>query len=142
MMVSSALAAPWQRSSPFCMDSTTFLAGSRLHRLPRSQSVPWSCRDGNLYGCGSTEYGQLPYLKFAGPSGSEGGDSSDMDIESREPRNEVTVPTRLALPFLQQQRGEQTPVVSAVVLGPQSTALLTRAPQEFPETQSPHLWER
>ena len=130
------------------MGNTTFLASSSLQSLQpallslKSHSVTSPCRDGTLYGCGSTEYGQLPYLKFAGPSGSDGGDSSDMDVESREPRNEVTVPTRLALPFLQQQRGEQTPVVSAVVLGPQSTALLTRAPQEFPETQSPHLWER
>ena len=130
------------------MKSTTFFASSRLQSLQCLTALPSlshdvsPCRDGTLYGCGSTEYGQLPYLKFAGPSGSDGGDSSDMDVESREPRNEVTVPTRLALPFLQQQRGEQTPVVSAVVLGPQSTALLTRAPQEFPETQSPHLWER
>ena len=53
------------------------------------------CRDGVVYGCGSTEYGQLPYLRYSGGAG-----ASDGDDEAPE-RGEITVPTRLRLPFLQ-----------------------------------------
>lgn len=62
-----------------------------------------------MYGCGSTEHGQLPYLKFAG--GQEGSasddESADMsaevgaDVDALQPRNEITIPTQLRMPFLQ-----------------------------------------
>ena len=52
-------------------------------------------RDGLVYGCGSTEHGELPYLRFSGGAG-----DSDCDDDS-EPRSEICVPTRLRLPFLQ-----------------------------------------
>lgn len=54
-----------------------------------------ACRDGMVYGCGSTEYGQLPYLRF-----SSGAGASDNDDDAPE-RGEITVPTRLRLQFLQ-----------------------------------------
>ena len=60
-----------------------------------------------MYGCGSTEHGQLPYLKFAGGqegSASEDDDASadvDADLDALQPRNEITIPTQLRLPFLQ-----------------------------------------
>lgn len=54
------------------------------------------CRDGTVYGCGSTHHGQLPYLKFS----SLGGDLSSSH-EPGEPRNEITQATCLKLPILQ-----------------------------------------
>ena len=48
-----------------------------------------------MYGCGSTEHGELPYLRFSGGAG-----DSDCDDDSL-PRSEICVPTRLRLPFLQ-----------------------------------------
>ncbi|KAK9819719.1 hypothetical protein WJX72_001643 [[Myrmecia] bisecta] len=104
------------------------------------------CKDGHVYGCGSTAYGQLPYLKYAcGPGVSEASESEDSPrtegAKARE-RNEITTPTRLKLPFLQQQRGAKAPVVSAIIAGGYSSAFLTRAPDEFPETKTPQLWER
>ena len=65
-------------------------------------------RDGSVYGCGSTEYGQLPYLRFAAQQGEgyeeeAGPAEGSSDEGDREPRDEVTCPTRLKLPFLQVQ---------------------------------------
>ena len=76
-----------------------------------------------MYGCGATECGQLPYLKFtAGAAGTEPAQPRDMDTdmetgELRQARNEVTVPTRLNLQFLQQQSGNKSAVVSSMVAG-------------------------
>ena len=66
-------------------------------------------RDGAVYGCGLTEHGQLPYLRSGLPGGRSGAAHSDAaggsGGEDDEPgRCEVTIPTRLSLPFLQQAR--------------------------------------
>ncbi|KAK9909040.1 hypothetical protein WJX75_006403 [Coccomyxa subellipsoidea] len=120
----------------------TQVACGRQHTL-------FLCRDGTVYGCGSTEHGQLPYLKFAG--GQEGSasddESADMsaevgaDMDAPQPRNEITIPTQLRMPFLQ-ARGGRAPVVSGVVAGGFSSAFLTSAPDEFPEPKQPHLLDR
>lgn len=76
------------------------------HDLLVGQGVRF-CRDGTVYGCGSTEHGQLPYLKFAGgqegsSSDEEGAADADADVDAGlQPRNEITIPTQLRLPFLQ-----------------------------------------
>jgi len=102
--------------------------------------------DGTVYGCGSTEYGQLPYLKFtAGAAGTEPAlpHSMDQDGEpSHQTRNEVTVPTKLNLQFLQQQRGNKSAVVSSMVAGSYCSALLTRAPDELPDHRHSRLADR
>ncbi len=106
----------------------------------------YKCRDGTVYGCGSTEFGQLPYLKFtAGAAGTEPAlpHSMDQDGEpSHQTRNEVTVPTRLNLQFLQQQRGNKSAVVSSMVAGSYCSALLTRAPDELPDHRHTCLSDR
>lgn len=53
------------------------------------------CRDGLVYGCGSTEFGQLPYLRHSLGAGQSDGD------DDAPARGEITVPTRLRLQFLQ-----------------------------------------
>ncbi len=104
------------------------------------------CSDGTVYGCGSTENGQLPYLKFtAGAAGTEPAlpHSLDQDGEpSQQTRNEVTVPTKLNLQFLQQQRGNKSAVVSSMVAGSYCSALLTRAPDELPDHRHTCLADR
>lgn len=104
------------------------------------------CRDGTVYGCGSTEYGQLPYLKFtAGAAGTEPAlpNAVDQDGEpSHHTRNEVTVPTKLNLQFLQQQRGNKSAVVSSMMAGSFCSALLTRAPDELPDQRPTRLADR
>ena len=62
-----------------------------------------------MYGCGLTEHGQLPYLRSGRAGGRGGAARSDAagssSGEGDEPgRCEVTIPTRLSLPFLQQAR--------------------------------------
>lgn len=103
------------------------------------------CSDGTVYGCGSTEYGQLPYLKFtAGAAGTEPSQPQYMDTDgdsSRQARNEVTVPTKLNLQFLQQQSGKSA-VVSSMVAGGYGSALLTRAPDELPDHRHTRLSDR
>ena len=41
-----------------------------------------------------------------------------------------------------QERGGKGPVVSAVAAGGNSSAFLTRAPDEFPDGPGPQLWQR
>ncbi len=57
-----------------------------------------------MYGCGLTAHGQLPYLRSgaARGGGADGAASSSGEDDPR--RCEVTIPTRLSLPFLQQAR--------------------------------------
>ena len=76
----------------------TFQTASRaLYNTPCLQQLCYCCSDGTVYGCGSTEYGQLPYLKFtAGAAGTEPAQPHDMDTDG-DSRNEVTVPTTLSL---------------------------------------------
>ena len=99
-----------------------------------------------MYGCGSTEYGQLPYLKFtAGAAGTEPALPNAVDQDgapSQHTRNEVTVPTKLNLQFLQQQRGNKSAVVSSMVAGSYCSALLTRAPDELPDQRPTRLADR
>ena len=126
------------------------LQGTQETHLPLSiQAVSGCCglyRDGTVYGCGSTEYGQLPYLKFtAGAAGTEPAlpNALDQDGEpSQHTRSEVTVPTRLNLQFLQQQRGNKSAVVSSMVAGSYCSALLTRAPDELPDHRPTRLADR
>lgn len=104
------------------------------------------CSDGTVYGCGSTEHGQLPYLKFtAGAAGTEPALPHSLDQNgepSQQTRNEVTVPTKLNLQFLQQQRGNKSAVVSSMVAGSYCSALLTRAPDELPDHRHTRLADR
>ena len=129
------------------------------HRAASKSAISWQhdlltmhatccgmCRDGTVFGCGSTEYGQLPYLKFtAGAAGTEPAlpNAVDQDGEpSQHTRNEVTVPTKLNLQFLQQQRGNKSAVVSSMVAGSYCSALLTRAPDELPDQRPTRLADR
>ena len=43
---------------------------------------------------------------------------------------------------MQAARGGKAPVISSVVAGGYSSAFLTRAPDEIPNTSPPHLWEK
>ena len=99
-----------------------------------------------MYGCGATEYGQLPYLKFtAGAAGTEPALPHSIDQEgeaSRDTRNDVPVPTKLNLQYLQQQRGNKAAVVSSMVAGSYCSALLTRAPDELPDQRPTRLADR
>ena len=65
-----------------------------------------------MYGCGLTEHGQLPFLRYSrsavldGSSSSSGGSDGEEESEGAgaagpKPRDEITIPTRLRLPFLQ-----------------------------------------
>ncbi len=96
-------------------------------------------------------YGQLPSLRFGssqpGVEGNEdgiGSPHSDDSQNGQQPRNEMTVPTKLRLPFMQPGRpgGSKAPVVCAVIAGANSSAFLTRAQSEFPETHHVPLWAR
>ena len=60
---------------------------------------------------------------------------------SQQPDDQVTVPTLMQLPFLTQQHGDKPPVVSAVAAGRDCTAVLTWAPDKFPESPTARLWE-
>ena len=62
------------------------------------------CRDGTVYGCGSTEHGQLPYLRYSQDGSSDGPEAASMsaaELEDIPARNEITIPTRLRLPVRQ-----------------------------------------
>ncbi len=75
-----------------------------LHDSTRLVNKMPECRDGTVYGCGSTEHGQLPYLRYAPEGGSEGADEASMsasELENLPARNEITIPTRLRLPVRQ-----------------------------------------
>ena len=61
-------------------------------------------RDGTVYGCGSTEHGQLPYLRYSQDGSSDGVEGVSMsaaELENIPARNEITIPTRLRLPVRQ-----------------------------------------
>ncbi len=65
-------------------------------------------RDGTVYGCGLTAHGQLPYLRSGAARGGGGADGAASSSGEDDPRRcEVTIPTRLSLPFLQQQARPQ-----------------------------------
>ena len=80
---------------------TQDLGVAQLHRT--LNEVP-DCRDGTVHGCGSTEHGQLPYLRYSREGGSEGADEASMsaaELENLPARNEITIPTGLRLPVRQ-----------------------------------------
>ena len=57
-----------------------------------------------MYGCGSTEHGQLPYLRYSQDGSSDGQEAASMsaaELEDIPARNEITIPTRLRLPVRQ-----------------------------------------
>ena len=62
------------------------------------------CRDGTVYGCGSTEQGQLPYLRFSQDGSADSLEEASMsaaELENIPARNEITIPTQLRLPVRQ-----------------------------------------
>ena len=92
------------------------------------------CHDGEVYGCGSSQHGQLP-----------AGCSADPDTCRPAPDGSgllIATPTRLRLRFLEGGIGASAPVVSQVVAGAHSSAFLTRASDELPDAPPPRLWER
>jgi ubiquitin-protein ligase E3 A len=92
------------------------------------------CHDGEVYGCGSSQHGQLP-----------AGCSTDPDTCRPAPDGSgllIATPTRLRLRFLEGGAGASAPVVSQVVAGAHSSAFLTRASDELPDAPPPRLWER
>lgn len=92
------------------------------------------CHDGEVYGCGSSQHGQLP-----------AGCSADPDTCRPAPDGSgllIATPTRLRLRFLEGGAGASAPVVSQVVAGAHSSAFLTRASDELPDAPPPRLWER
>ena len=72
-----------------------------------------------MYGCGLTKHGQLPFLKFSKSGGADSSSSSEDEGEDAElaaargdgtsTRNEITIPTRLRLPFVQVEAPPCTP---------------------------------
>ncbi|KAL4443784.1 hypothetical protein ABPG75_011521 [Micractinium tetrahymenae] len=98
------------------------------------------CRDGEVYGCGSSAHGQLPVAE------------ADPDTSRPAPEGAgllLATPTRLRLRFLERGagsrgtgRGGSAPVVSQVVAGAHCSAFLTRAAEELPDEAPPRLWER
>ena len=63
-----------------------------------------ACRDGKVYGCGSTEHGQLPYLRFSQDGSADSLEEASMsaaELENVPARNEITIPTQLRLPVRQ-----------------------------------------
>lgn len=136
------------------LDDACIRCSFPAHAVP-APAHAWTCwcRDGNVYGCGSTKHGQLPSLRFGnGQPGVEieedglGSPHSEdsQDAEQRPPRNEMTVPTKLRLPFMQPGRpgSSKTPIVCAVIAGSNASAFLTRAQSEFPEVAHIPLWTR
>ena len=92
------------------------------------------CHDGEVYGCGSSQHGQLP-----------AGSGADPDTCRPAPDGSgllIATPTRLRLRFLESGTGASAPVVSQVVAGAHSSAFLTRASDELPDMPPPRLWER
>jgi hypothetical protein len=93
--------------------------GSRMRTLIECILCCWNrrsmcCtrRDGAVFGCGLTEHGQLPFLRYSRSAVADASSSSSSDGEEEEdgaaggtgsaqPRDEITIPTRLRLPFLQ-----------------------------------------
>ena len=92
------------------------------------------CRDGEVYGCGSSAHGQLP-AATPDPDTSRAAAAGGMLLAT---------PTRLRLSFLERGAmcGPHAPVVSAVVAGAHCSAFLTRAADELPDQAAPRLWER
>lgn len=101
------------------------------------------CRDGEVYGCGSSAHGQLPAAE------------ADPDTSRPAPQGGgllLATPTRLRLRFLDRAGGGGrtgagrhsggAPVVSQVVAGAHCSAFLTRAADELPDQAPPRLWER
>ena len=106
----AAPAGPSHACDPFLRSCTSgpyvcvgLADGLPLRDLPR--------RDGVVYGCGLTEHGQLPFLRFSRSAIVDGSSSGSSDGEEEaegaemagpaKPRDEITIPTRLRLPFLQ-----------------------------------------
>lgn len=57
-----------------------------------------------MYGCGSTEHGQLPYLRFSQDGSADSLEEASMsaaELENIPARNEITIPTLLRLPVRQ-----------------------------------------
>ena len=81
--------------------------------MAHKRVIAYDHRDGTVYGCGLTEHGQLPFLKFSKSGGADSSSSSEDEGEDAElaaargegnnTRNEITIPTRLRLPFVQVQ---------------------------------------
>lgn len=78
-----------------------------MHVSFRECSLRAGCvvyRDGTVYGCGSTEHGQLPYLRYSQDGSADSLQEASMsaaELENVPARNEITIPTQLRLPVRQ-----------------------------------------
>ena len=98
----------------------------------------FSCRDGSVYGCGSTEHGQLPLAAPLDPA------AASAALQQGEAARSMCVatPSLLRLDFLRGAHGSRPAEVSQVVAAAHCSAFLTRASDELPEAPQPRLWER
>ena len=79
-----------------------------------------------MYGCGSTEHGQLPYLRYSQDGSSDGPEAASMsaaELEDIPARNEITIPTRLRLPVRQARHLSHTCCHQMTILWTFSCAL-------------------
>lgn len=98
------------------------------------------CRDGSVYGCGSTEHGQLPLVNQAHPWPTPAEAAASVEVE--EQGQCVTAPALLRLSFLRGSASSKPAAVSQIVAAEHCSAFLTRAADELPDVPHPRLWER
>ena len=107
-------------------------------------------RDGTVYGCGLTEHGQLPFLRFSKSGGADSSSSSEDEGARAAPasargdgahtRNEITIPTRLRLPFVQVRALASHPLLLIKAFARQSRNILSclRVEHEVARHQMTH----
>lgn len=128
------------------------------------------CRDGRVFGCGDVGDGALPVedpdpavclaaLSLGSDSDADEatsgvlsrnvserddivGPSSSENLQAAAPLRYVSVPTPVSVSFLKGDTATKSTVVTHVVAGEGTSAFLTRAAHELPDTPAPRLWER
>ncbi|GAB4814343.1 hypothetical protein N2152v2_001389 [Parachlorella kessleri] len=95
----------------------------------------FSCKDGSVFGCGSTESGQLAMAQLD----PEAIIATSPRHGSRSEAVCIPAPAPLRLGF---DHGARPAAVSQIVAAGHCSAFLTRAAEELPEAPQPRLWER
>lgn len=97
----------FSRRAGGCLPSQLAEVSAHASYTGEASSFMWKvagCRDGIVYGCGSTEHGQLPYLRFSQDGSADSLEEASMsaaELENIPARNEITIPTQLRLPVRQ-----------------------------------------